>query len=422
MKRHWFKLNSWWKSFLTGVLATAIGVGLTFEVNNRVEHHRRYQARYQAAIMAIYDIDEIIRQFLADKEQEDALFKVAMYLYTHQEELERTSMDSLWMTGVYLNKASAEMPKWADDSSERVFTSSMDVLQDLGDIVFYDNVQECYLQRRNMLRRMKEDVTFRRPISSEFVLEYRKHVPAANMDYNGMMNKVSMAGLIREMFRQPEVPLYLQKYLARDREYFRFLNELIRLNQENKYIMNISDADMASYVEKHINKTMAASAKRLVGEWEQRQNNEQKCYSFRQDCSVSLVTQMDYRIGVYVEEADVNVYMLAPLRYTIDGEWRLEGDSLCLVFDPEGLEVLSFDLDFSYLPKSALAVSKDSLECTKQRYQESIQQRLRSMQWRWVNKVSLSKSGSIMFWAQDYTMPWGQTVTEHSQLLRARGK
>lgn len=421
MKRHLFNLNGWWKNFLTGVLATAIGVGLTFEVNNRVEHHRQKQARYQTAMMAIYDIDEIIRQFLEDKQQEDAFFKVAMYLYTHQEQLETTSMDSLWMAAVYLVYEASEMPEWADDSSEKVFTSSMDVFQDLGDIVFYDNVQECYHQRRNMLRRMDQNVSFKRPVPSQFVLDYRKRVPVANMDYNGMMNKQSMADLVRQMFCLPEVPLYLQKYLLRDREYHSFVDQLIRLNQENKYLMNITDESLTSYIEKHISMTKPAKPKLLVGEWEQRQNNQQKTYTFRQDHTASLVTQMDYRIGMYVEGEDVNVYMLAPLTFTIDGQWSLKGDSLWLDFHPETIKILSFDLDFSYLPQSALDSSKDSLDIRKQQYQETISQRLReNTRWTWGSKVSLSQSGTIMFWEQDYTMPWGQTKTEHSQLLRPR--
>lgn len=414
-------LSTWWKNFLTGVLATAIGVGLTFEVDKCVAHHRQKQAQRQAAMMAVYDIDEIIRQFLEDKKQEDAFFKVAMYLYTHQEELESVAMDSLWMAAVYLVYEPARTPEWADDSSEKVFTGSMDVLQDLGDIIFYDNVQECYLRRRNMLRQKEQNASFRRPVSETFVLEYRKHVPAAQMDYNGMMDQKAMAGLLKQMYNLPEVPLYLQKYLLRDREYHAFVDNLIRLNQENKYLMNITDEAMASYVEKHINKTRPVKPKQLPGQWEQRQNNQLKTYTFRQDHTASLTTQMEYRIGMYVEGEDVNVYMLAPLTFTIDGQWSLDGDSLRLAFRPETMQIESFDLDLSYLPKAALERSKDSLDSRKQQYLETIGRQIREKtQWTWANKVSLSQAGTIMFWENDYTMPWGQIMTDHSQLIRKK--
>ena len=122
MKWNNIRHKEWWKNFLTGVLATAIGVGLTFEVNNRVEHHKQKQAQFQTAMIAVYDIDEIVRHFLEDKKREDAFFKVAMYLYTHQDELETVAMDSLWMAASYLVYDPTEIPEWTDDSSEKVFT------------------------------------------------------------------------------------------------------------------------------------------------------------------------------------------------------------------------------------------------------------------------------------------------------------
>ena len=81
------KTNSWWTNFLTGVLATAIGVGLTFGVNNLVRHSNQKKAQRQAAMMAIYDIDDIIEKLTNEKKQEDYFFEIAMYLFNHQEKL-----------------------------------------------------------------------------------------------------------------------------------------------------------------------------------------------------------------------------------------------------------------------------------------------------------------------------------------------
>ena len=421
MKKNNTTLNIWWKNFLTGVLATAVGVGLTFGVNNCVGHYKQKQAQRQAAMMAIYDIDEIIRQFIEDQQRDDAFFKVAMYMYTHQNELETVAMDSLWMAAEYLVHYTTSMPKWADDSSEKVFTSSMDVLHDLGDITFYDNVQECYHQRRHMLMLMENSATYKRPIPEEFVVEYRKHVPAADMDHNGMMNQKAMANLLRKMFRQQEVPLFMQKYLMRDREYHYFIDQLIRLNQENKFLMNVSDKDMEEYVKKHVNKTMLAKPKMIVGQWVTRKDNQVKTYQFRKDHTASATTEMKYRIGMYVESEEVNVYTLAPLTFTIDGQWELEGDSLRLDFNPETVQIMSFDLDLSNLPKSALEQAWDSLESRKQQYKESILQQIQTRtRWTWANKVSMGQTGNIMFWEEQYTMPWGMTETDKTQLLKAR--
>ena len=70
--RNRLKLTEWWKNFLTGVLATAIGVGLSFEVDKLVQQHNRQQAQRQAAMMAIYDIDETIHELKINRQREDA--------------------------------------------------------------------------------------------------------------------------------------------------------------------------------------------------------------------------------------------------------------------------------------------------------------------------------------------------------------
>ena len=413
--------SEWWKNFLMGVLAAAIGVGLTFEVDHCVERAKQKQAQRQTAMLAIYDIDEIIRQFSNDTQREEAFYKVAMYLFTHPEELENVAMDSLWMTASYLFYDPSETPAWTDNSTEQVFTSSMDALQNIGDVTFYGNVQECYQARRNLLKLRDNSLSFRRPISEEYVWEYRKHVAAADMNHLGMMNQQAMAGLLRQAFRMPETTLYLQKYLMRNREYYAFIDRLVRLNQENKFIMNVTDEDIARYVDKHINRTMPAKPKLFVGEWQMREDNQQKTYLFGKDHTATNTTQMEFQVSIYVEETDVNVSILAPLTFSIDGQWELDGDSLHLDFRPESLQLQAFDLDFSSLPKAALERAKDSLDSRRQQYKEAIRQQLQTGTiWTWSTKVSMGKSGNIMFWEEQYTLPWGQTETNKAQLLKVK--
>lgn len=416
------KHSTWWQNFLIGVLATAVGVGLTFEVDHIVERHKQEQAKRQTAMMAIYDIDDIIHNFIRYKEKDDAFYKVAMYLFTHQDELETVSMDSLWMAGEYLFFYNAiDELEWADNSTELVFSGSMDAIQNLGDITFCENVQQCYLSRRNMVRGMENRSACKKPLPEDFIFQYRKQLPESELDYAGMMNKKAMAGLIRSAFKQPEVILYMRKYLTRDRIFQDFIDELISLNQENKFQMNVTDEDMNRYITDHVNKTMPAKPKLLVGSWETRKDNQLKTFTLNKDYSAVLTTKMDYRIGIFVEEENVNVSIIAPLTFTIDGQWQLENDSLRFNFDPQTIQILAFDLDFSNLPKAALERAKDSLDSRKQEYKGEIQRQIQSNTlWSWTDKVSLSKSGTIMFLETQYTLPWGQTETEKIQLLRAK--
>lgn len=413
-------LNNWWKNLLTGVLATAIGVGMTFEVNNRVEHRKQKEAQRQTAMMAIYDIDDIINQFSKFTVKENALYKVAQYLSTHPEEMETVSMDSLWMTGECLFRHEISSYSWTDNSTKKVFTNSIETMRNIGDITFYDNVLECYSARKEMLDVLLTSSAFRHPLEDSYVLEYRKQVGEANLDDNGMMNQHYMAGMLRQVFQLPEVKLYMRKYPMRVREYQHFLDRLVRINQENKYIMNITDRDMEKYIEDHINKTMPAKPKLIAGSWNTRKDNQRKTFTFRKDHSASVTTDMEFHLSIYIEKENIHVGVQAPLTYTIDGHWELNGDSLQMAFDPQTVQITDFDVDFSSFPRATLARVADSLECTKTEYKETIRKQIQAARWTWAEKVSLGKSGNIMFWETQYFYPWGQSDVTKEQLLRSR--
>lgn len=411
-----------WQNFIIGVLATAVGVGLSFEVDHLVEQHKQQQIKRQTAMMAIYDIDDIIHNFIRYKERDDAFYKITMYLFTHQDELESVRMDSLWMAGEYLFYYNdADELDWADNSTEMVFTGSMDAMQNLGDITFCDNVQKCYQLRREILRSLENRSSSKKPLPEDFIFQYRKTVPEAHLDYTGMMDQTAMAGLIRSALQQPEVVMYIRKYLTRDRMFQNFIDQMINLNQENKFLMDVTEEDMNKFIADHVSKTMHAKPKLLVGTWETRQDNQLKTYTFNKDHSATATTRMDYRADLFAEQENIHVSVIAPMTFTISGQWQLEGDSLKMAFDPQTVEIAAFDIDFSNLPKAALERNKDSLDSRKQECKDIILRQIKTtVQWSWSEKVSLGKSGNIMFWETQFTLPWGQTETAKRQLLKTK--
>ena len=417
------QLNSWWTNFLTGVLATAIGVGLTFGVNNFVRHSTQKKAQRQAAMMAIYDIDDIMNELTNERQQEDAFFEVAMYLFNHQDELDNTSMDSLWIAISYIQYSPTNTAQWHDDSTEKVFTSSMDALMSIGDITFCDNVQECYRLRRDFFRAMQDNVNIRKPVSYEFVADFRKRCKPDDLDPMGDMTQSASARLLRLMFQQPEVAPYLQRYHSRYNQYETIIENLALINQENKFLMNISDEDMKRYVEDHISKTMPATPKLLVGSWENKQGNKTRTYELRKDHTACYTLHTEMQLGIKLNEEGIHVSMVTPLAFTAEGEWNLKNDSLVILLDSATTQLLTFNFDVSSLPKSFLERNKDSLEVQVQYYRdlvfESVKQRVASPE---KDKVSIAKSGRIMFWEDQRTLPWGEVQTEKIQFLKQQAE
>ena len=412
-------LSAWWMNFLTGVLATSIGVGLTFGVNNLVSRSNQKKVQRQAAMMAIYDIDEMARKFDTWKAREDAFFHVAMYLFTHPEEAETTSRDSLEMTFAYLHYAPAKLPEWVDESTEKVFTTSMDALTNIGDIAFYRNVQECYHLRRDLMNRLREDVAFRQPVSDELVTSYHKTLSPADITIKGSMEPKALAGFLRLVFNQPEVEFYLQNFHARNDAYDNFIAQIRLLNQENKFSMNISDEDMKRYIETYVSKIMPVTPKLLAGEWELTSGPKTETYDLRTDHTITYTMRTQMQLSIWLDEENMNVSLLTPLAFTADGQWDLANDTLRMQLDSATTQMLTFDMDLSSLPTSFLEKHKDSIELVKDQYRglvcQSAKERVSIPD---AHKVSISKTGNIMFWEVPRRLPWGEIYTDKQQLTK----
>lgn len=411
--------SAWWKNFLTGVLATAIGVGLTFEVNNLVSRSNQKKAQRQAAMMAIYDIDEMVRKFEINKAREDAFYHVVMHLLVHPEELETTSMDSLWMASEYLHFDPSTMPEWFDESTEKVFTTSMDAMLNIGDIAFYRNMQECYHLRRDLLNQERQNAIFRKPITDEFITEYRKTLSFKDLGHGGYMSHDAMAGFVRLMFSLPEVDLYLQKYHTRNNAYDRFDTQLRLLNQENKFLMNISDDEMKQYIETYVNKVVPATEKLIVGTWEATRGPKTETYDLRKDHTITYTMRTEMQLTMELQEEKMNVPILTPLAFTADGIWDLHNDTLGFQLDSATAQILTYDFDLSNLPKSYLETKKDSLdmmvEFHKKMVLNTIKERVSRLE---IHQTSISKTGNMMFWEDHHILPWGEDQVDKVQFTR----
>ena len=131
------------KNLSLSILGTAIGVGLTFFVDNRVEYNHQRAAQRETAIMAVCDIDEIAQGLKDEIKLEDSLFQVTMYVSSHQERIDSLSKDTLEMTFKYLYDDPTVVKPWTADTKENAFNSGIDARINLGNNQFYDNVQSC---------------------------------------------------------------------------------------------------------------------------------------------------------------------------------------------------------------------------------------------------------------------------------------
>ena len=351
------------KELLLTTLGTAIGVGLTFFVNDKVEDAHRRAAQRETAIMAVCDIDEIVQGLKDEIQLEDSLFKVAMYVATHQELIDSLPIDTLDMAFKYLYDDPTVVKPWTADTKENAFNSGIDARMNLGNNQFYDNVQSCYYVRRSLMKVMADAPMFRRPIRKDAYEEALYELPINVIGMNGKPFPESWRYVMKSVFEHKSTTLYIKRYFIRKEAYQNAITKLERLNSENKLLMDITDEDIEKYI---------------------RQNSE----------NVSQQTIADLIIGT----------------------WLIEDKNTFAFHEDNTFEMTCVT---ELQAQSALERMKDSLEIMKEETRKKFLEMFRHREdTKHESVVSFDKSGNTMVWTSEETTPAGNKQTTSMQLYR----
>ena len=403
------------KELLMTFLGTTISIVLTFGTTALLDNREKAAQQRQTALMSVYDIDEIIRMLKEDMEKEKVLSEVTNYVFTHQEELDSMSSDTLKMAVAYLVEDMTEKPEWADDSKEKAFSGNIEVRQNMKYAQFYDNVRESYRLRRELLGHLEKDIEFSRPVSDTDYHQFVQQLDFTDFDTDGNLTENASRSLLRHAFQQRSTELYLRYFFRRRENYAYYIMYLIRLNRENKFMADITDDDMAEYVKKNVDKTMPVTAQQLIGTWEEQfVDNNVFHYKLKKDQMVEFIYDTVNKLDLYLKDEKMYVPILVPTTTRLKGHWELKGDSLKMNFDNKTLEVLAIDVDFSKLPKSALERSKGQKQRIKDVYIEMYQQK----DWTISRKVSFELSGQILLYEEQEKTLWGTKKTTTNQMGR----
>ncbi len=408
---------TWLIQLLISIFGTAIGVGLTFFANNAVEKKHQMAAQRETAIMAVCDIDEIVQGLKEETAFEDSLFKVAMYVSSHQETIDSFSMDTLNMAFNYLSDNPMTVKGWTADTKENAFNSGIDARMNIGNNQFYDNVQSCYYVRRSLIKVMEEAPMFRRPISKEDYEEFLQKLGPDDIDQKGTPNPEAMRKAMKQFMSQGATALYIKRYFSRRDTYNQVINELERLNRENRLLMNITDEDVEAYIKRNTaNVSGQDPADLIAGAWDLNLNDSRNVYIFHENNTFERTLSIESQMQLKLEQEQKEVLLLAPMDIYVPGRWELDSNKLITVHDFSKAEVRSFDLDVSNLPQTALD-RFDSLDGKKNMIDYFLNM-LRQQNPREEVVISFDKSGNTMVWTKEGTTPTGQKQTTSIQLYR----
>ena len=397
------------------ILGTAIGVGLTFFVNNRVEYNHQRSAQRETAIMAVCDIDEIAQGLKDEIQLEDSLFQVTMYVSTHQERIDSLPMDTLYMAFDYLYDNPTVVKPWTADTKENAFNSGIDARMNLGNNQFYDNVQSCYYVRHSLMKVMANAPIFQRPLSKDAYEDILYELPTTDIDFDGGLLPGALRNMMKQVFAQKSTTLYIRRYFNRKTVYQNAAAKLERLNRENKLLMDITDEDIEKYIKQNSeNVSQQAIAELIIGRWVLNKDT----ITFHEDSTFERTWVTEFQAEIQLVEEQKEVFVLIPAAFRTKGQWTLNGDTLTYDCDNKNAEMLSFDFDTSNFPQSALERLKDSLEIQKEWTKNNILISIRQQTLKFDEVVSFDRSGNTMVWTHEETTPAGNKQTTSLQLYR----
>lgn len=405
------------KELLLTTLGTAIGVGLTFFVNDKVEDAHRRAAQRETAIMAVCDIDEIVQGLKDEIQLEDSLFKVTMYVASHQELIDSLPIDTLDMAFKYLYDDPAVVKEWTADTKENAFNSGIDARMNLGNNQFYDNVQSCYYVRRSLIKVMADAPMFQRPVSKNAYEDALYELPTDALNHSGVPLPEARRYVMKSVFAHKSTTLYIKRYFKRREAFQNAVTKLEGLNRENKLLMDITDEDIEKYIRQNSeNVSQQTIADLIIGTW---LIEDKDTFAFHEDNTFEMTCVTELQAQVLLEEEQKEVFVVIPASFRTKGQWMLNGDTLRGEYDFSTAEMLSFDYDTSNFPQSALERMKDSLEIEKEETRKKFLEMFRHREdTKHESVVSFDKSGNTMVWTHEESTPAGNKQTTSMQLYR----
>ena len=343
------------KQFLISVLGTAIGVALTFIVSGMLERRNKEQARRLTAIMVIHDIDntiDILKAWKDEEEQENEWLRIAMKQRDQQGVMPYDTLSTIltYLTESYVNFS-------FDTSKEKIFNSDLDTWQNLGNMAFLDNVQEFYHSRQSFQEMVNQAVMWKNPISDE---EYTR----VNME-TGWVTQDEYADAIwpflKKKLHDDRVVFYINVAGTRLNYLSQWIDYWTKKNNENKFLMGITDREMEDYISSISKKGVPLTRSKLLGRWGFTVEDSANEYDFRGDHSYIFAS--DY-VSSFSKTATWSGRL--KMKFSYRGEWAFQGDSLVLTPD---FSTIDIQVDPSGLvPEENM---QDSLDTWVNSYRES---------------------------------------------------
>lgn len=325
--------KGWLKELVMTFLGTTISIVLTFGTAQYLEDRQTEKTRRMMAMTIINDIDQSIKVVKKRMEAEEKGHEATCYVIENQDRLESIGVDTLSMFINYVTNAWFDADMEFKTMNENIFNSSQDTWRTINDRKFLNNVQEFYNIRVSLEQQGKGSIIFKKPFTQEEEYE---------MFLGGEVDLRNTYSICRQLLKCERLNNYLDLVASRMSAYVSFLNLTTNLNEENKFLMNITEQDMEEFVNQTYMEIHPAKEKDLTGTWNAVMADDKYEIVYNLQPDHTFTTLMAIRWGtVFFRHRMVQ-------RFSLSGTWGVEGDSLVMHYDMKSYKLEIDDSEVTY--------------------------------------------------------------------------
>ena len=392
---------SWAKELLMTFIGATMSIILTFGTAQYLELRQKRADGRQTAMLIIHDMEISADLFKHYAKQEETGFNCAQAVYASIDSLDKMNRDTLSAFVNFISRPAGKQFVY-DDSSEQLFLSSQESWKNINNTAFIDAVQEFFYHRRNVYDMLNTHPFYIKPGDTD---EY----------YRGMFNEYDITDRentyffmsVKKWVKQPQVKQYVNFTFSRKNTLDKYADLFTSFANKCKFMMNISDDELAEYVHNRARYGKPLTERQLVGTWIMQTTEDTRIE--REYCKDHAYNN---RIIYYIPYALYTGKL--EIRLTTHGSWDIQGDSLITMIQYS--KTTPYEIDRSkiqYRPDQAANV-ESYIELCKQTLDAQIESFKDKEDKRAAYYASIDASGNKIEFRENYESEAEDDTDSHS--------
>ena len=230
------------KQFMLSLLATTISIALTFGTSAIIENNKKKSEKREIVMMVMYDLYTSLKMVQQADSNLFELLKLQRDIAEDTTLYEQRKYDFIRL-----------MPKVEyTNTTEKIFSSSIETINTVGNVLFTENVAEFYYSR-NLYKQsvsdsvftiyLKKDINILKNLKDALQVELTGHILLSQSIYSEMKNRYEECKLLMNV-TDKEIEVYRKK------------KRLIEKNMTDSLLQNNSRTEEVMQVSKEIEEGM----------------------------------------------------------------------------------------------------------------------------------------------------------------------